>query len=192
MAGLVVVTPPASDPITLAEAKLFARVSTSADDTLITGLITAARRYAEPILDRTFVTTIYDLTMDAFPLGSGAILFPRSPLTAVGSVKYIDSEGVEQTWDAGEYDIDTASLVGRLVPAFSEVYPPTRVDINAVTVRFTAGNGALSEQREDIKLLVKILVAESYEKRLLTGDTRIFVNDLADSLMWSLRILKAA
>jgi len=40
-------TAPASEPITLAEAKLYLRVDTTADDALITALITAARETVE-------------------------------------------------------------------------------------------------------------------------------------------------
>lgn len=192
MAGLVVTTPPATDPITLVEGKAFARVDTSADDPLITALITSARVYAEPILDRTFVTTAYDLTLDAFPSDGGAICFPRSPLASVVSVTYIDSAGDSQTWADSKYDVDTASLVGRLSPAFGQSYPATRPQMNAVTVNFTAGDGNQAAQREDVKLLMKILVAESYEKRLLTGESKIFVNELAESLFWGLRVLSAA
>ena len=190
MPGLVVTSSPATEPITLTEAKLFAKVDTAADDALITALIKAAREYAEPILDRTFVTTTYAWTLDGFPSDS-ALRFPRPPLLSVVDVTYIDSAGDSQTWASGDYDVDTASLVGRLLPAYGQVYPATRAQMNAVTVNFTAGDGAYAGQREDVKLLMKILVTESYLKRRYADDRRVVVNELAGSLFVALQIPSA-
>lgn len=190
--GLVVSSAPATEPITATEAKLFARISTTADDALVTDLITAARVYAEPILNRTFVDTTFVWTLDAFPAGGRPLLFPRPPLSAVTSITYVDSDGTTQTWSSSLYDTDTATLVGRVLPAFGQSYPATRAQMNAVTVTYVAGDGAIGVQREDVKLLMKVLVAESYEKRLLTTDRRVYLNEQADSLMWELSIPNAA
>jgi len=45
--SLVITVEPAEEPVTTAEAKDHMRVDTSDDDTLIDGLITASRLYAE-------------------------------------------------------------------------------------------------------------------------------------------------
>ena len=47
--ALVLVTPPATQPVSLTEAKLHLRVSDTTEDTLITALIAAARERAEAI-----------------------------------------------------------------------------------------------------------------------------------------------
>lgn len=49
---LKLITAPAAEPITLAEAKLHARADTSAYDSLITALIVAAREECEHITGR--------------------------------------------------------------------------------------------------------------------------------------------
>lgn len=58
---------PASEPITLDEAKLHLRVDHADDDTLITMLIGAARAAAESICRRAFITQQWCLYLDAFP-----------------------------------------------------------------------------------------------------------------------------
>jgi hypothetical protein len=54
-------------PITLAEAKTHLRVDFSADDSLISDLISAATRFAENYTRRTFASREFRLTLPAFP-----------------------------------------------------------------------------------------------------------------------------
>ena len=62
-----VVTPAASEPITLTEAKNFLRVDGSDDDTLISALISAAREMCESYCRRILVTTTIVEYFDGFP-----------------------------------------------------------------------------------------------------------------------------
>ena len=62
-----IVTPAASEPITLTEAKNFLRVDHSDDDTLISALITASRQMCEEYTRRILVTTTVDEYFDKFP-----------------------------------------------------------------------------------------------------------------------------
>ena len=62
---LVVTTQPASEPVTLDETKTHLRVTDTSEDTLIGGLITAAREYAELVTGRAFITRAYTLTLPA-------------------------------------------------------------------------------------------------------------------------------
>lgn len=48
--ALILITPPASEPLTLAEAKVFLRIEHAADDALITRAVAAAREAAEHYL----------------------------------------------------------------------------------------------------------------------------------------------
>ena len=79
--ALILITPPAEEPVTLAELKAWCRVDTSDDDALITGLGIAAREYVEQALGRQLVTATFDLIYDAFP--EAAIRIPRPPVQSV-------------------------------------------------------------------------------------------------------------
>jgi hypothetical protein len=64
---LKLIQAPASEPVSLADAKNHLRVDVTDDDVLIGGLITAARVAAENICRRAFVTQSWTLFLDTFP-----------------------------------------------------------------------------------------------------------------------------
>jgi hypothetical protein len=68
-----VVTPPAADPVSLAEAKAQLRVTWGDDDAIISRLIKVARIVCETMGRVTAVNTVFDLTDDAFPPGAGPV-----------------------------------------------------------------------------------------------------------------------
>ena len=88
-------TAPSSEPITLAEAKLYLRVDTTADDALITALITAARETVERYTSRALVTQTITQVLDCFP-GFGFRLAVH-PVQSITSITYKDSNGSDQT-----------------------------------------------------------------------------------------------
>ena len=75
--GLRVTTPPADEPVSLADARAHLRVDGTDEDALIGGLIVAAREYAEGFTGRRFVTTDMELTLEQFPAG-GIVRFPAN------------------------------------------------------------------------------------------------------------------
>jgi hypothetical protein len=104
--GLTILTPPAGEPVTLAEAKLFARVDIPDDDPLIQGLITAARQYIEETYNRTLVSTARMSTIDRFPrysssavwqYNSDAIWQQRLPVTQLSGQWYPDRASIRVT-----------------------------------------------------------------------------------------------
>ena len=68
---LVQITPPAIEPVTLAEAKQHARIEFADDDALVSLLITAARRYCETAIRAAFITQTWTLMLDSFPSAGG-------------------------------------------------------------------------------------------------------------------------
>ncbi len=78
------------------------------------------------------------------PLGLGLIRLPRNPVMNIVSVKYVDLNGVLQTADPSLYQFDTTREVGRLAPAYGQVWPSTRAQLDAVQITFTAGEGPVT------------------------------------------------
>ena len=171
--ALIVITPPADEPITATEAKASPslRLSVATDDTDITALIKTARLMAETHTMHALVTQTLELVLDGFP--DGGIVVPMPPLQSVTSIKYIDEDGVQQTLSALLYSVDTNTVPGLITPAYGESWPATRDEINAVRVRFVAGFGAASDVPEDIKSWIKITVGTMYDnpQGLVVGQT---------------------
>lgn len=159
--GIITKTAPATEPVTVTELKDFLRLSGTSDDVLLGGLITAARAAVEKITGRTFITTVYQLYFDVFPL---CIELARPPVQSISSITYIDEDGVLQTLLSSEYVVDVASLYGRIVPAYDEEWPDTQGIINAVCVEYKAGYGdAAASVPAPLKEAIKMLASDIYE-----------------------------
>ena len=131
------ITAPAVEPVTLAEAKAHLRVDHTAEDALIAMYLQAARQDCEEWTARAFVTQTWELVLDKFP--ADEILLPRPPLQSVESVKYDDAAGQETTLATTEYDVDSASQPGWVVPVTTGWPTSTFEGINSVRIRYVAG-----------------------------------------------------
>lgn len=170
--SLVRASEPASNPVTLAEAKLHLRIDNSDDDTLIGNLITAATRWAEDYCDRTFCQTQWQMRLDSFygaigsPVQFGLkadgnniegrqgtvpqldVELPRPPMVQAGTatsvtIAYTPSvSGTTATLDATEYRVDRQATPGACRPLYGRTWPTHLMDQNSVTVTWWAGYSA--------------------------------------------------
>ncbi len=67
MSTLSLLTPPAKEPVSLADMKTHLRVDITDDDALIASMITAARVYLERLTGKRFVTQQWRYLLDHFP-----------------------------------------------------------------------------------------------------------------------------
>lgn len=166
--SLTTVTDSTAEPITTAEAKAHLRVDIPDDDSYIDSLISACRRKLEREWNRAFVNQTLRATYDTFPLDGGPIRLPRPPLTSTTSdiaVTYTNSTGGSSTWSSSDYQVDSRSEPGRILPAFGQSYPSTRNVQNAVTVQYVAGYGGSTDIPDTIRHAVKLMVGHYYENR---------------------------
>jgi len=110
---LALITYEATEPITLADAKVFLVVDHSEHDALISSLISAARESAEVFTNRSFLKKTYMLQLDGWP-GTrswyanthGMVKLPRGPVRSIDSVKYKNDAGVWTTLDPSYYELN--------------------------------------------------------------------------------------
>lgn len=155
---LKVITAATQEPVTLAEAKVFLRVDTDADDALIAALISAAREFSEHYTQSTFASVEYESALDAFPLD--AISLPNAPSAEVESVKYTDGAGVEQTVDPADYVLSDYGMTPYIYPVDS--WPAAGDFPNAVRVRYLV---TVATVPAVAKAAILEMVAHLYENR---------------------------
>jgi len=162
----------ADEPVTLDEAKQHCRIESNDDDVLITARIKAARQLAEHETRRALATQTWDLILDQFPC-QREIIIPKPPLQSVTYIKYVDSNGIEQTLSTDDYKVDDKNEPGKIVSAYGKSWPSTRNEINAVTVRFICGYGEEDMVPEGIRswMLLKIATLDENRESLVTGFT---------------------
>lgn len=191
--GLTLVTAPASEPLTTAEAKSHLRVDISDDDTLIDAYVKAARQYVEEELGRALITQTWDYTLDEFPSDGSAIQLPKPPLVSVTSVSYVDTSGVTQTLSSSNYIVNTGTLKGEITLAYGASWPATREQAKAVTARFVAGYGAASAVPESIRTAVRLALGDFYDLRSasIVGESHV-TNPAVAALLGPYRIVELA
>lgn len=138
------VTAPTVEPITLSQAREQLRLDAYGSppehplDDQIEDEIKAARNWCEQYLGFAVIQRTLRLYLDEFPR-SDVIELPRANLLSITSVRYYDSDGVLQTWDAANYSADTASFVGRLLRGVGSDWPATQERRQAVQIDYVAG-----------------------------------------------------
>lgn len=137
------ITGPAVEPISLAEAKAHLRVDGSDEDALIGLLIQSARQAAEHEAGRVLVSQTWELVLDAFP--TAEIELRAAGVLSIASVKYVDTAGAEQTLAGAAYVLDAETAPAYLLPAAGYAWPATADTANAVRVRYVAGFGAAAD-----------------------------------------------
>lgn len=195
--NVTIITPPASEPITLDEAKAFLRVDGDDDDSVITDAIASARETIENLTGRQLITATLEGAMDSFAgdwidrsqrlidhRGAGhsrhddlSIRLPRSPVQSVTSVQYIDGAGALQTLDPSLYIVDVRSITPRITPLFGTCWPPIRPQPNAVVVRFVAG-WTTETLPARAKQLAKLVTLRDYEHRDDDKDLSVSIDRL--------------
>jgi uncharacterized phiE125 gp8 family phage protein len=159
-----VTTAPVNEPWTLSEVKNYLKVDTSADDTLITSLITAARQQAESYLNQALITQTITEKLDR--LRDPTIYLSVSPVIAVSTFSYADSQNTTQTFDAANYIVDTFTKPGRLTLAFGKSWPTLYGNINDVTITYTAGYSSQSSGVPfQIRQAILMMIADGYDNR---------------------------
>lgn len=165
---LYLITEPATEPVSLEQAKAHLRVDSSDEDDLIEGYLYSARDWAETFTRRALITQVWDLKLPDF--GGDSMELPMPPLQSVSSISYVDTAGDSQTLSSAYYTVRTPTGPhaphGRITLNYGYTYPSTQGVPEAVTIRFTAGYGDdEADVPATIRTAIKQYVAELYKER---------------------------
>lgn len=174
------VTPPASLPVSIDEAKSHLRIEaddlTTADVATLSAYIGAATNYVEEYLRRRLVTQTWKFSLDGFPEGRGEIVVPASPLVSVSGFVYVDSStGISTAVPGSLYAVDAPSGPnpprGRISLAFEQEWPTARDQTNSVEFDAVVGYGDPADVPEAIRVAILQIVGNLYANRetVVTG-----------------------
>lgn len=159
--GIVtVVTPAATEPITLAQAKSHLRIDHSDDDTYLSLCITASRIFFEKMCEITISQTTLKLSLDDF---EDVLYLPKGPIQSVTEIEYYDSNNTLQ--NVADWQEDIASGPARLMPLLDESWPEISGVMNAVQITYVAGFVNAAAVPELLKAGIKFYVGHLYENR---------------------------
>jgi hypothetical protein len=154
---------PSQEPVSLADLRDFLRIDIgdTSNDSLLTGLLSSARTWAEQYTRRRFMRQTIEYLQDFFPglaqyggypagliTGSAGDQFfyqklafhlPYSPVQSVTSVTFTSQSGAVTTLDPATYICDLISNPARITPLFGQTWPPLTFVPNAVAVTYQAG-----------------------------------------------------
>lgn len=152
------VTAPASEPVTLAEAKLYLRVDGTSEDSLISDLIVAARMSAEQYLKSSLITQSWKLVYNDYL--DDEVILPMPPVVSVSSVIVTNRDATTQVISPANYYLSAAKnklLFDNYVSGFS------------IEITYSTGYGAAAQVPQPIKYGILAHIAALYDERGLIG-----------------------
>lgn len=162
--ALVLTTPPAIEPVTVAEAKTYLRIDGEAEDLLVASLALTSRLHVESALGLALITQSWRLQLDRWP-SDDAVLIPLRPVQSVTAVRVRAADGTPTTISSADYLLDAASTPPRLVANGVTWLQPGR-KAAGIEIDFTAGYGTeVSDVPEPIRQAILLLTAHWYEHR---------------------------
>jgi uncharacterized phiE125 gp8 family phage protein len=157
---------PAVEPVTLADAKAHLRLAHESEDTLLSGLIRAARDEVEKSTGLALIDQAWRLALDVWPR-HGCALIAKHPVKEILSVTAYGPDGEASLIDPDTYQFDGLSRPARL--HFEGEKAPLRA-LNGIEIDFTAGFGEAGPDVPDLlKRAILVLVAHWFEFRAAFG-----------------------
>tara|TARA_R100000655_G_scaffold62757_3_gene101234 strand:+ start:1225 stop:1806 length:582 start_codon:yes stop_codon:yes gene_type:complete len=148
--------------ITTSEAKEHLKVDTTADDTLIGNLITAAVQSAQIFTNRFFIESQIIQYGDKWE--DISYLF-KSKVNQVSSIKYYDKDNSLQTLSTDIWLADINHQPARIGLKPDKDFPQLAHRINAIEVTYKVGYGVAGDVPQGIKQAVLLTIGNWYQNR---------------------------
>lgn len=162
---------PSAAILPIADARTWLRLDTidvgavdAALDTEIAALVLAALDYVQRETGLVLLQSTWRISWSAWP-EDRVLRLPLAPVTAVSSIAYLDSLGVERTLPVGDYAaaLDGDYPVVALLP--TRCWPALYDVPAAVRMVVTAGNSVASAAPQSAILAIRLLLAHWFENR---------------------------
>jgi uncharacterized phiE125 gp8 family phage protein len=176
------------EPVTLTEVRLQCKIDSDDEthDTLLSSLCTAAREFAEHYTGRALAEVTLEAALDEFP-SCDYIDLPMPPVSAITSIKYTDTAGVEQTMDDGDYALSTYGDSRRVSLTYGASWPSTRCQPDAVRIQFVTGY-ATEDLPRAVKAALLLHIETESPLNPLTPTERAAMEKARDSLLDTVKV----
>lgn len=147
-------SPPATEPVTLAEAKAHLRVTHNADDAYITTLIKTARGSIEAQTGLGLISQGWSVFLDDWP-EQGIIELPLAPVLDIADIKVHGEDETFAIIDPAHYYEDKVSRPARIILRGSRHWAAPGRAANGIEILLTIGFASVPEPlREAVLQLV--------------------------------------
>ncbi len=162
----ILLDPPASEPLSVADAKSYLRVAHDDDDAIVVALIASARHHVEALTRTGLLTQTWRLMLDRWP-ESGWIKPKLGPLRSLVAARIYNESGVATSLDLDRFVIDEAAGV-IAAPGWSLPLPGRAV--SGVELDVEIGYGDTPADVPQVLLqAIRMLVAHWYDNRGLVS-----------------------
>jgi uncharacterized phiE125 gp8 family phage protein len=156
---------PASEPVSLDDAKAYLKLDTTDEDALVTTLVTAARLHVEGTTGRALITQSWRLVLDDWP-PVGLVRLPVAPLQSLTEITAYDVNGDAVT-------LSTDGVLWDALAAPSLLYLPTGFGdevvlrpFQGIEIDYVAGYGSdPADVPATLRQAMLLLVAYWFENR---------------------------
>lgn len=158
----VTVVAPASEPLTIEDAKRFLRIDTDSLDQDVAMLIGAARGDIEDITGQRLVEQTVEIGADSF---ADLAHLTVGPVQNVVEIRYVDLAGGRHILPTASYDLVGAGLERGIVPAIGAALPPMRSGRGAIVARLLVGYGAQDPLPTKLRWALLAVVRGKFEEK---------------------------
>lgn len=147
-------TAPVTEPITLTEAKLYLRVDSSNEDSLISDLIVSARMSAEQWLAKSLITQTWKLVYNDYL--DCSVDLPMPPIVNIISITIVNRDATTSLVSENNYYLNAAKnmvLLDNHINGFS------------IEIIYNAGYGLAAQVPQPIKYGMLAHIAAMYDER---------------------------
>lgn len=160
---VLLITPPAVEPVSLEEAKAHLRLVGSDDDDYLSALIVAARLQVETAIRRVLIDQTWRIYRDDWP-ADGLVELPLGPIRSIAEITVWDADGAPKVLSSAAWRLDAASSPARL--KLLGAGPSPGRPLNGVEIDVVAGFGPSGVAvPQPLRLAIMMLVARWFENR---------------------------
>jgi uncharacterized phiE125 gp8 family phage protein len=155
------ITPPAVEPVTLADARAFLKISATSEDAVLERLLRTARETVEAQAGLALISQTWRLHLDRWPR-SGRIALYRYPVREIVEIRAYEPDGTPVIIEPGERHLHQGSRPQRLYLA----QRANSSTLGGLEIDFISGFGETGAEVPDaLKHAILTLTAHLYEFR---------------------------